>query len=137
LRIAHPVVALVFAAALAAVFPGVVRAQSSHAQAAPGRHTVTVRFNYDFKPVHACSAKPRKRCVAKFNVYNVTVHGQRYLLFSIPAPAKARKEVLGITGTSKPLPLAPGQHMIAVTAVWNNGVESRLHASTTMVIVKN
>lgn len=135
MRIAHPVLALVFAAALAAAFPGVARARASRAQP-PRKHTVTVRFNYNFKKVHACPAKAHKRCVAKFNIYNVTVHGQRYFLFSIPAPANARGKVKHITGKSKPLLLAAGKHMIAVTAVWNTGAESNLYGSTTMVRVK-
>lgn len=96
-------------------------------------HRITVKFNYDFTAMHACPVKNTAPCVKEFNVYNIMDNGKRILLFTIPAPTGAKHWVRGIGGTSKPLVFAPGQHMIAVTAVANNGTESKHRACTMMV----
>lgn len=104
--------------------------QTTHKQ-----HTITVKFVYDFRPHDGCPAKAP--CVKQFNVYNVTEHRQRALLFIIDVPHSARGKVFYISGQSKPLTFAPGEHMIAVTAQWDTGAESDLLACTTMIDVKD
>jgi hypothetical protein len=120
--------AFVVLAALAAVVP--VRPQTP-----PKTHTVRVKFDYNFKRFHSCENKRKAPCLKQFNVYNVTDTGRRILLFSIPAPPGAKGEVKDITGASKPLVFAPGQHMIAVTAETDGGGESDPHDCQTMVNV--
>jgi hypothetical protein len=119
------VVALAVSAALAQV----------RGQNPPKTHTIQVKFDYSFKRFHGCKEKNKAPCVKEFEVYNVTDTGRRYLLFSIPAPPGAKGEIKGITGASKPLVLAPGQHMIAVTAKTDRGAESDPRACSAMVNV--
>lgn len=118
-------VALVFVAWVTPIQP----------QSAPKLHTLHVQFDYDFKRFHGCTEKNKKPCLKQFNVYNVTDTGRRILLFTIPARPGAKGEVKGITGDSKPLVFASGQHMIAVTANTDRGGESDLHACWTMVTI--
>ncbi|MGH9682201.1 MAG: hypothetical protein ACRD4S_01105 [Candidatus Acidiferrales bacterium] len=96
-------------------------------QSAP-KHSVTVKFNYDFGKNPACTAAVTKKCVKQFIVYDVSI-GRRTKLFTIPAPPNARGMVKGITGKSEPLPFAPGNHIFAVTAEMADGAESDLNAS--------
>lgn len=105
------------------------------AQNAPKTHTIHVTFDYDFKRFHGCAEKNKKPCLKQFNVYNVTDAGRRFLLFTIPAPPGAKGEVKNITGASKPLVFAPGQHMIAVTANTDQGGESDPRACYTMITI--
>lgn len=119
---------LVMLAVLAAVSP--IRPQTP-----PKTHTVSVKFDYNFKLFHGCKRKNKAPCVKQFNVYNVIDTGKRIFLFSIPAQPGAKGEVKGITGVSEPMVFAPGQHMIAVTASTDLGVESDVHACWTMVNV--
>jgi hypothetical protein len=110
-------------------------ASASAAATAPP-HTITLKFDYDFSVNSACTAKkPTKVCVSEFEVYNLTDKGQRTKLFTIKAPDGATG-MLKITGKSDPLPLAPGQHMLAVAAVSNTGKESDTYACTTMIDIK-
>jgi hypothetical protein len=109
---------------------GTIRSQTP-----PKTHIVSVKFDYNFRRFHGCKRKNKAPCVKQFNVYNVTDTGKRFLLFSIPARPGAKDEVKNITGTSKPLVFAPGQHMIAVTASTDLGVESDVYACRTMVNV--
>lgn len=118
--------ALIFALILGGVL-------ASYSQGQPKTHTITVKFDYDFTAIRACPAKSAARCVKQFNVYNLTDTGRRILLFSIPAPPGATAKVPGISGHSKPLIFAPGQHLIGVAAVASDGAESDPHACTTMV----
>jgi len=115
---------------LALVLSGAVPARSKEK---PETHRITVKFNYDFTAMPACPMKTAAPCVKEFNVYNIIDTGKRILLFTIAAPKGAKDLVRGIRGTSKPLVFASGAHMIAVTAVANNGKESKHRACTTMV----
>jgi hypothetical protein len=99
------------------------------------QHSIAVQFLYDFRAHQSCPAQ--SPCVKQFNVYNVTDHGQRTLLFTIHAPPGARAKAVHISGQSMPRPFASGQHMIAVTAQWDTGAESALLASTTIVDIKD
>ncbi|HVB85623.1 MAG TPA: hypothetical protein VNK23_03030 [Candidatus Dormibacteraeota bacterium] len=118
---------------LALVLSGAVPARSKEKAET---HRITVKFNYDFDAMHACPVKNAAPCVQQFDVYNVTDTGKRILLFTIPAPKGAKNLMRGIRGTSKPLVFAPGEHMIEVTAVANDGKESKQGAWTTMVNIK-
>jgi hypothetical protein len=112
-----PLKALVLLAILFAV------PRFSFAQSSPVKHIVTVTFDYDFTANHACSAAVKKKCVAQFNVYDIS-GGKPYKLFTISAPSGASGPVKGITGDSQPLLFESGKHLFAVTAQTAGGEES-------------
>lgn len=110
-------------------------------QAAPvppsAKHTITVKFDYDFDRTSACSAKVTTHCVQQFNVYDVSGGlPNKVKLFSIPAPPSARGLVQGITGTSPLLAFELGKHFIAVSAQTPGGEESSPAMCQTFVQVK-
>jgi hypothetical protein len=108
----------------------------SPATASAVPHTITLKFDYNFSVNSACTAKkPTNVCVKEFQVYNLTDKGERTKLFAIKAPDGATG-MRKVTGKSDPLPLAPGQHMLAVAAVSNTGKESNTYACTTMIDIK-
>jgi hypothetical protein len=108
---------------------------SGAAQLKPKTRVIGVKFLYDFSKVPGCPAKNAKQCVKQFNVYNLTDTGKRFLLFSIPAPKGANGKSQSISGKSKPLVLEPGKHLIAVSAVDNQGHETKPQACSEMVEV--
>ncbi|MGH9717515.1 MAG: hypothetical protein ACRD4R_12430 [Candidatus Acidiferrales bacterium] len=101
----------------------------------PNLHRIRVKFNYDFTAMHACPVKKAAPCVKQFDIYDATDTGKRILLFTIRAPEGARS-LRTIRGASKLLVFAPGEHTIEVTALANNGKESKHRACTTMVRIK-
>jgi hypothetical protein len=103
--------------------------------AAPRKHTITIKFDYDFRLTPACSQGLTKKCVKRFNVYDISA-GNRILLFSIPVPDDTVGFVRGISVTSPPLPFAPGKHILAVTAQSADGTESVTNACKTAFKVK-
>jgi len=107
----------------------------SSAVANPRKRRVTVTFNYDFNLSHACSLTLTTNCVRQFNVYDAT-DKERVKLFSIPVPADAAGLVKGITGTSPPLSLRAGEHILAVTAQAADGTESDPGGATIRIRVK-
>jgi hypothetical protein len=110
----------------------VIAAFAAAAQTEPNKHSITVKFDYDFRNTPACSATVTKKCVKQFNIYDTSAGiKQPTKLFSIPAPAGERKLVQDITGTSPQLVFEPGKHRIAATAETAEGVESDLHLSVT------
>jgi hypothetical protein len=111
-----------------------VAASSSLAQSPPVKHIVTVTFDYDFTVNHACSAAVTKKCVAQFNVYDIS-GGKPYKLFSIPAPPGASTPAKGITGDSQPLLFESGKHLFAVTAQMTGGEESNPRACSSWASV--
>jgi hypothetical protein len=100
----------------------------------PRKRTITVRFDYDFRLSPACSTSSTKKCVKLFNVYDIT-GGKTKWLFSVPTPAQAFGYIKGITGSSRPLPLVPGKHVLAVTARAGDDAESETNVCTTTVYV--
>ena len=99
-------------------------------------HTITVKFNYDFRKTPACTAKIRNRCIYQFVVYDISAgQAKRSKLFAIPAPPDAKGPVDGITGTSPKLSLESGKHLLAVVAQYPDGTESRARASTTWITI--
>jgi hypothetical protein len=100
------------------------------------QHTITVRFNYDFRKNPSCAEKPTlKTCIKQLVVYDVL--GQRFRLFSIPVPQGARGFVKGINGQSPTRIFLPGKHFIAVTAQNAGGMESDANAARIAVNVKS
>jgi hypothetical protein len=93
------------------------------------KHTVSVEFSYDFTLVPACSSTVAKKCIAQFNVYDISA-GKPIKLFSIPAPPGAKGPVKSITGESQPLLFESGKHLLAVTAQMVSSEESDPHACT-------
>lgn len=76
-----------------------------------------------------------KNCVKQFNVYDMT-NERRMKLFSIPVPADVTGFVRGIAGTSQPILLPAGEHILAVTAESADGLESDSGACATRIQVK-
>ncbi len=108
---------------------------SNSTAAAPRRHKITIKFDYDFRLTPACSQGPANICVKRFNVYDISA-GYRILLFSIPVPDDTVGLVRGISVTSPPLPFAPGKHILAVTAQSADGAESPTDACKTTLKIK-
>jgi hypothetical protein len=109
--------------ALMLIAIALVSARPCIAQAQSGKHAVTVKFDYDFTVNHACSPTVTKKCVAQFNVYDISA-GQPTKLFSIPVPPGASGPVKSIAGESQPLLFETGKHRFAVTAQMASGEES-------------
>jgi hypothetical protein len=106
-----------------------VTVSASLARAQSGKHTVSVKFDYDFTLNHSCSPTVTKKCMAQFNVYDISA-GKPIKLFSIPAPPGASGPVKSITGESQPLLFESGKHLLGVTAQMASGEESNPHACT-------
>jgi hypothetical protein len=110
----------------------VMAAFAAAAQTEPDKHSITVKFDYDFTKTPACSPTVTKKCVKQFNIYDTSAgYKKRTKLFSIPAPAGETKSVQGITGTSPRLVFESGKHRIAAAAETAEGVESNLRLSVT------
>jgi hypothetical protein len=95
----------------AVVGPGdTTAARTGHAQSASTvqtpeqppqavRRTVTVTFDYNFSKYPPCSAKVTKKCIQRFDVWEVSAD-KPIFLFTIPIPPNATGIVKGITGSS-------------------------------------
>jgi hypothetical protein len=117
-----------------AVLASTILAGPCLAQTQTAKHTISVKFDYNFTATPACSQKVTKKCIAKFVVYDIS-GGKPYKLFEIPVPADASGAVKGISGESQPLLFEPGKHLIAVTAQKNSGEESSPPASAMWVTI--
>ncbi len=115
--------------------PSVQLQRSGNSVATPSaKHSITVKFDYDFSRSPVCSAKITTKCVQQFNVYDISGGpAHRVKLFSIPVPSNASGQVKGITGTSPQLSFEPGTHFLAVTAQPTSGNESDPAVCTTTV----
>jgi len=83
------------------------------------------------------SVQDKRRIIVTFDYdfgYDMTDEG-RMKLFSIPVPGGAAGFVKGITGTSPPIRLPAGEHIVAVTAESANGLESDSGACATRIQV--
>ncbi len=115
--------------------PGVARSQLPQT-AAPASHSLTVKFDYDFRRTPACTAKIEKRCVRQFVVYDISAGAsKRSKLFTIPTPPDAKGPVSGIMRTSPRLTLESGKHLLAVVAQYPDGGESRPRACTAWITI--
>jgi hypothetical protein len=117
-----------------AVVGSVILAGRCLAQTQPVKHTIIVKFDYNFTATPACSQKVTKKCIAKFVVYDIS-GGKPYKLFEIPVPADASGAVKGISGESQPLLFESGKHLVAVTAQKDSGEESSPPAAAMWVTI--
>jgi len=105
--------------------PPTAPAPRASSAAPSAKHTITVKFDYDFGRTPACSAKITKNCVQQFNVYDLSGGAaNKFKLFSVPVPSGASGLLKGITGASPQLVFETGQHFIGVTAQSPSGNES-------------
>ena len=111
-----------------------IGAGACSAQTQPVKHTISVKFDYNFTATPACSQKVTKKCIAKFVVYDIS-GGKPYKLFEIPVPADATGAVKGISGESQPLLFESGKHLVGVTAQKDSGEESSPFASAVWVTI--
>jgi hypothetical protein len=127
---------LFFSAILAATLSacrGVSRPVEAHAGSS--KHVVTLKFDYDFTKVHACSPSVKKKCLKQFNVYDLSGNTP-FLLFSFPAPSGSTGIVKDITAKSPLLLFEDGSHRLGVAAQTAEGSESDPHLCTTLVEIK-
>jgi hypothetical protein len=116
------------------VVASAIGAGACSAQAQPVKHTISVKFDYNFTATPPCSQKVTKKCIAKFVVYDIS-GGKPYKLFEISVPADASGAVKGISGESQPLLFESGKHLVAVTAQKDSGEESSAPASAMWVTI--
>ncbi len=107
----------------------------STARGTPTQHKISVKFNYDFTYAKGCKEKETGRCVKRFIIYDVTDPKNPVKLFSIAVPAKVKKIVYQIKGSSPMLNLNDGVHTLAATAQWADGTESDKNACKVTVTV--
>jgi len=100
----------------------------------PQKHSITVKFDYDFRLTPACTPKASKNCVQQFNLYDISLGvAIRRKLASHTVPTGATGLVTGITFTTPVLPFESGKHVLAVTAQRPDGAESDVSKCTTSV----
>jgi|HubBroStandDraft_5_1064220.scaffolds.fasta_scaffold14584_4 hypothetical protein len=100
-----------------------------------GVHAISVAFNYDFTKTPACSAKVTQDCVAKFEVYDISVPRRQFLLFSIAVPPGAAGKSNPIKATGPRMKFEVGRHRLGVSAVTPQGGESDPALCSTIVNV--
>ncbi len=105
------------------------------APAGAAMHSITLTFDYDFTKTPACSEKVKKKCVAKFSVYDIS-GDKPFFLFSAPVPEGAHGLMKGITATSPRMLFAVGKHRIAVSAQEPDGKESSPRDCKTIIEIK-
>jgi hypothetical protein len=95
------------------------------AQTAGSRHTITVKFVYDFAATPPCSATITAKCVQQFALYDISGGvAKRIKLTSIAVPSHIHGRVARISGTTPPLSFEPGKHLLAIVAQTPEGTES-------------
>jgi hypothetical protein len=115
---------------------GIAPTQTAPEGTAATKHSVTVKFDYDFHTTHACSKRHKADCVRQFVVYDISAgEDKRTQLFTIPTPRHAKKSNVPVTGTSPQLLFESGQHLLEVVAQYPDGTESAKRASTTWVTI--
>jgi hypothetical protein len=104
------------------------------AQTTSGKHTITLKFTYDFRKTAACSEKVRKNCVTQFNLYDLSAgYKNRTKLFSIPVGTVTEAGVKEYTATSPLILFESGKHLIGMAAQTAENVESDPRACKTWV----
>ncbi|MGD0955701.1 MAG: hypothetical protein ABR953_02585 [Candidatus Acidiferrales bacterium] len=115
---------------------GIAQTQTPAQTTAPATHSVTVKFDYDFRFTPPCTKKIKARCVQQFVVYDISVgEAKRTKLFTIPTPEHAKKSSVAVTGTSPQLVFESGQHLLEVVAQYPDGTESQKRACTTWITI--
>lgn len=105
-------------------------------QTRSGKHSITLKFNYDFRATPACvpGVKNKKRCVAQFNAYDISAGiAKRTKLAALPVPSGATGLVKGLSLTTPSLLFESGKHLLAVTAQTPDGTESDPNKCTAWV----
>jgi hypothetical protein len=65
---------------------------SSGGQTKSVKHSITVKFDYDFRATPACVSAVRKNCVEQFNLYDISAGlAKRTKLASMPVPSGAMR----------------------------------------------
>jgi hypothetical protein len=108
----------------------------ANSQSNSSKHSITLSFDYDFKKRHACATPTSKKCIQRFNVYDISGNKPRFL-FAIPAPSGASGAVKGIKATSPELNFENGTHWLGVAAQMADGDESDPHACRIVVDIKS
>jgi hypothetical protein len=109
----------------ALLLAAIIFAPLSHGQTESGRHSITLRFDYDFRLTPACVSGMEKVCVERFDVYDISAGlDKRTKLASLLVPSGAKGVVKGISVTTPSLLFESGKHLLAVTAHTPEGQES-------------
>jgi hypothetical protein len=98
-------------------------------------HSIAVAFNYDFTKNAACGPTMSAGCVTKFRVFDISVPGKAYLLFTIAVPPGASGKTNLIKAASPRLPFVVGRHRLGVSAVTAEGAASDPALCSTIVMV--
>jgi hypothetical protein len=98
-------------------------------------HSIGVAFNYDFTKTPACSAVVTKNCVAKFEVFDISVPGLQHLLFTIAVPPEAAGKTNLIRASSPRLPFVIGRHRLGVSAITPENLKSDPALCQTIVTI--
>jgi hypothetical protein len=107
---------------------------SLFAQTKSDKHSITVKFDYDFRITPACTVSSPKNCVQEFVVYDISAGStSRTKLASASPPAGAKGLVKSISITTPSLLFESGKHRIAVVARTSGKVESDVNKCTTWV----
>jgi hypothetical protein len=97
----------------------------SWGQTGSSKHSITLKFDYDFRLTPACTSEMKKNCVERFEVYDISAGlAKRTKLTSLPAPSEAEAFVKGISVTTPSLLFESGKHLLAVIARTSDGQES-------------
>ncbi|MGA8035046.1 MAG: hypothetical protein WB985_03670, partial [Candidatus Acidiferrales bacterium] len=112
-------------------------AQGGTSPAAPpsAMHSIGVAFNYDFTKTPACTATVTTGCVAKFEVFDISVPGMERLLFTIAVPAGASGKTNLIKSSSPRMAFVIGKHRLGVSAVTPENSKSDPSSCSTIVAV--
>jgi hypothetical protein len=98
-------------------------------------HSIGVAFNYDFTRTPACTATVTKNCVAKFEVFDISVPGIQHLLFTIAVPPGAAGKSNLIKASSARLPFVIGKHRLGVSAITPENLKSDPALCQTIVTI--
>ncbi len=102
------------------------------------KHSITVKFDYDFSRARACSPGVKRRCVQKFVVFVKDKRNNwEEKVLTIPAPAGAVEFTKGITATTPPITITPGRYELGVAAFGANGDQSDINASRAKILIKH
>ena len=98
-------------------------------------HSIAVAFNYDFTKNPACDSTMAKGCVAKFEVFDISLPEKPYLLFTIAIPPGAAGKTNPIKASGPRMSFVVGKHRLGVSAVTAEGGISDPAKCSTIVMV--
>jgi hypothetical protein len=98
-------------------------------------HSISVAFNYDFTKTPACSATVTTNCVSKFQVFDISIAGKQFLLFSIAVPPGAAGKSNPIKAAGPRMKFEMGKHRLGVSAMTPQGGQSDPALCSTVVNV--